>query len=598
MKRKLQMQPNLGLLMRDSAQNFETRDAIPRPSSFNTENRTVEAVIASAQPVPRQDERGAFHEVLDPAGLDIAASRGASVLDSHQRDGLNRVLGTLDDVRVEGDQVIGTIRFSGRPEIAPMVDDVRAGVIRHLSVGYEVAAWSDDQAGNGMRTRTATKWTIREASFVSIPADRNARTRNAPLPSGRADINRSIRELCSRASVAQHVVDDLIDREATIEDARAVVLDQLVTRGRTSIMTAHNDVTVDNPEVRVRAMSEALYVRVAPGYQPSPQARQYIGLSVAELARECLTRNGLPTTAMSADTIITRALHTTSDFPNILSDVVGKTLRAAYEAAPSGIRRLARETTAADFRTKTRLMLDSTGLTLLGVNEHGEFQSGTMAEAKESYAVDTFGRIFGITRKALVNDDLGAFTDLTRRLGQAAAAFEIQFLVNLLVQGSGLGPLMSDGQRLFHSTHGNVAASGAAPSETTLSAARLAMRKQTGVGGGPVDVVPTFVLVPSELETSTEKLLTQIQATQTSDVNVFAALSLVVEPRLVNATRWYLVADPASMDGLEYAYLAGAPGPQTETQTGFRIDGVEVKIRLDYGAGFVEHRGWYSNAGA
>ena len=68
-----------------------------------------------------------------------------------------------------------------------------------------------------------------------------------------------------------------------------------------------------------------------------------------------------------------------------------------------------------------------------------------MAEGEETYRIDTFGRIFGITRQALVNDDVGAFTDLSRRLGQAAAAFEAQFLVDLLVQGSGLGPLMKDG---------------------------------------------------------------------------------------------------------------------------------------------------------
>ena len=37
---------------------------------------------------------------------------------------------------------------------------------------------------------------------------------------------------------------------------------------------------------------------------------------------------------------------------------------------------------------------------------------------------------------------------------------------------------------------------------------------------------------------------------------------------------------PAQIDGLEYAYLAGAPGPQTETRAGFEVDGVEVKVRL------------------
>jgi phage major head subunit gpT-like protein len=44
----------------------------------------------------------------------------------------------------------------------------------------------------------------------------------------------------------------------------------------------------------------------------------------------------------------------------------------------------------------------------------------------------SYGKVFAISRKALVNDDLGAFGDVIRRLGMAAAEFERQFLVNLL----------------------------------------------------------------------------------------------------------------------------------------------------------------------
>jgi hypothetical protein len=91
--------------------------------------------------------------------------------------------------------------------------------------------------------------------------------------------------------------------------------------------------------------------------------------------------------------------------------------------------------------------------------------------------------------------------------------------------------------------------------------------------------------------------LTAIQATIVDDVNPFSRLSLIVEPRLTDPARWYVAADPAEIDGLEYAYLAGSPGPQTETRAGFEVDGVEVKVRLDFGGGFVDHRGWYSDAG-
>jgi hypothetical protein len=108
-----------------------------------------------------------------------------------------------------------------------------------------------------------------------------------------------------------------------------------------------------------------------------------------------------------------------------------------------------------------------------------------------------------------------------------------------------------------------------------------------------IDVTPRFVLVPPDLETDMEKALSAIQATKTNDVNPFAALSLVVEPRLASATKWYVVADPAMVDGLEFAYLEGAPGPQIESKVGFEVDGVQTKVRLDFGCGWIDHRGWY-----
>jgi hypothetical protein len=370
-----------------------------------------------------------------------------------------------------------------------------------------------------------------------------------------------------------------------------------LTRGRTPMRSAHNETSIDNPEVFHRAAGEALFSRVTPSHTPSGIARQYVGLTIPDHARVCLHRAGVNVMGLSAPALIERALHTTSDFALILADTVGRTMRASYSAPASGIRQLGRQTTAADFRAKSRLMLDSSGMTLERVNEAGEFRSGSMTEAGESYAIDSFGRIIGISRKALINDDLAAFTDLSRHLGQASNAFESQFLVDLLIAQSGLGPNMSDGVKLFDTAHGNKSGSGAAPSETTLSAARLAMRKQTGPNGGLIDVTPRFVVIPPDMETATEKVLSAIQATTVDDVNPFARLSLIVEPRLTDAKRWYVVADPAQVDGLEYCYLAGSAGPQVETKIGFEVDGVQLKVRLDFGGGFVDWRGWFTNAG-
>lgn len=104
-----------------------------------------------------------------------------------------------------------------------------------------------------------------------------------------------------------------------------------------------------------------------------------------------------------------------------------------------------------------------------------------------------------------MNDDLGAFADLARRMGQAAAETEARILVTLLEAGSCNGPTMSDGKTLFHADHGNKAGTGAAISDATLSAARLALRTQKGIEDRTIRVTPRNLLVPPALETTAEK---------------------------------------------------------------------------------------------
>ena len=141
-------------------------------------------------------------------------------------------------------------------------------------------------------------------------------------------------------------------------------------------------------------------------HELSEPARQYVGMTTRDLASDCLHRAGVRTTTMATDSLVTRALHSTSDFPLILGDTVNRELRRGYEAAPSGIRPAARQTTIRDFRAKRSLVLGEFS-ELAKVGEGGEFKSGTIDEAGETYKLETYGRILAISRQALVNDDLG-----------------------------------------------------------------------------------------------------------------------------------------------------------------------------------------------
>jgi phage head maturation protease len=604
-----------------------TRDFDVAPTTLNRAERTVEATISTGAPVARFDMDGPYDETLEisDTAVDLSrASTGVPVLDSHRQDGIESILGRVISVRIKAGKLVATLKISTRHEA--ILDDIEDGTLRGVSIGYSIQQHRDDtDRETGRRVRIATRWTLAEVSIVAVPADAASIIRSnemppdnqtqttttkadaqpqtpaAPTAQTRAQVNIEIRSLAQVHDLPATWSDDLIDREVTVENARAAALTAIETRQNSSPITPQRVTNVrdlNDPQTLITRMGEAMYARADPSHQLSDEARPYYGMTTLDLARDCLTRSGVLVTGMSASALITRALQSTSDYPALFADTINRTLLAQYQAAPATLKAAASKSTAKDFRKKTKIQLGEAPI-LEKVNEKGEFKSGAMAEAKESYRIDTFGRIIGFTRQAIINDDLGALADPAAKMGRAADEFEAQFLIDLLESGAGAGPAMDDSTALFHADHGNLAASGSALSETSLSAVRLAMRKQKGLASRPINVTPKFLIVPPELETTAEKLLASIQPATSDDVNPFAAkLVLLVEARLTSTARWYVAADPAMIDGLEYAYLQGEEGPQVETRAGFEVDGIEFKVRLDFGAAFLDWRSWQMNPGA
>jgi phage major head subunit gpT-like protein len=317
------------------------------------------------------------------------------------------------------------------------------------------------------------------------------------------------------------------------------------------------------------------------------------------MARGWLEAEGVRVRGLSRDEVATRALHSTSDFPAILAGVTNKTLRAAYETAPRTYPAIARRTTVADFKLVHRLQLGEAPQ-LEKVNQSGEFKRGTIGEAQESYRIETFGKVIGITRQVLINDDLDAFSRVPALFGTSAATLESDVVWGIFTAN----PAMADGTTLFHTTHKNLAGAGAALDVAGLAKARTAMAQQRGLDGKTlINVRPSFLVVPSALELTAEQLLAQnIVPAKAADVvpSSIRSLAVIAEPRLdpaSGAVPWFLVASPAAIDTVEYAYLEGQEGVALETRMGFDVDGVEVRARLDFGAKAIDWRGLYKNPG-
>lgn len=582
-----------------------TRRAVFAPDTFNADAGTVEAVISTFAPVQRKG----FMERLDPAGLDTSRLIGAPVLDGHRQGSARDVIGTITGHRMEDGKLVATIRLSGAADAAPIVERIREGTIKGVSIGYRVTRWAESTDPNSRaRVRTAAAWSISEVSAVPIPADPGSQFRGESMENedlqventedNTTETRAAIRQICRSAGMTAEQADDMIDRDLTITEARAEAFEAMQRRTPARIRTAAP--ANDDPAVTMTRRADALYARVS-GEAPTDEARPYMGETLRDMARAAVEASGQSTRGMDADTLFRAAMHTTSDFPQLLTSTGNRTLTAAYQAAQSPVKTaLARRSTMADFRPGTRLKLSDIG-TLEKVSESGEIKHTSRGEASESYALDTYATQFAISRKALINDDLGAFRDWGATAGRMAAETEANLLLNLLLSNPTMG---EDNKALFHADHGNLSASPAALGDagagvTALSEARQALRGMKALDGKtPINVAPKFLLVGPEQETEAEQLLSDLAAATWGDVNPFASkLSLLVEPRITD-TQWYVFADPAVMPVLEYSYLSSAQGPQMASREGWDVLGMEFRVVLDFGCGAIDWRGAFKNAGA
>ncbi len=251
------------------------------------------------------------------------------------------------------------ISFSNPTEsdaYGPFVKNHLRAVAADMGLPYELVSgdlegvtYSSIRAG-----LTAVRWTPHEISLVPTPADPGAHIRMetnmtgttiTPAPSEtqtRAVINTEIRSIARIAGLDQSWIDGQIDAAADADTARRAAFGALASRSAPTIRTeqvrGEMGESHDDPALCARQMGEALYARINPRHDLSEPARRYAYATPVDMAKELLTLRGESTMALSPASLVTRARHTTSDFPIILGNTVGRVLRDAYQAAPEPLR--------------------------------------------------------------------------------------------------------------------------------------------------------------------------------------------------------------------------------------------------------------------
>ena len=509
----------------------------------------------------------------------------------------------------------------------PKEKDARAELAKK-----EAAAASGGASGSGGSGAGAPAAASPAPAPVVAPVDAE-RTAETVLARERERV-RQIRRMGGTFGIEADTIEDAVEGGTSVEQFRQKVLDAEAKRRQ----PVGAQVVQDGRLSFARAVCEGLGLRagIVKRDQLKHDGHVFAGRSLVEIARECLTRAGLKATFSDMRTLVGEALRGprintetveafargetigagTSDFPFILAVTANKQLLDGFRLAPTTYQSWCKVGNLMDFKASKRIKLTEAGELEL-IPEQGNYPNAKFGEKQESIQLATYGKKFTISRQAIINDDLEAFTTIPARMGRAAARKPNSLAVTVLCANA----VLSDSVALFADGHANYGADvGRVLSDLTKARAMFMymeqlLRKQKAYiadeEGATVylGLEPKIWLVPA-----TGASYARMVVVSTADVsggnagvdNPFRGMAqVVVEPNLENSTvtgnsstATYLFADPADAPVIEVAFLQGNREPYMEEVDQNDADGRVIKVRMDCAAAAVDYAGAVKEKGA
>lgn len=609
------------------------------PETLNAEKRTVEVVFATGKKGLRRTWEGSFFEELsmqpEAVRMERLKSGNAPLLNAHSAWDNSSVIGVVESARIENGIGIATVRFADTPDVADIWRKVETGILKNISVGYSVYKYerqiSTDQKANEVPHFIATDWEPKEVSVVPIGFDEFATVRSAEgslsscivieeNPSNEIEEKREIEKMdenkkeidpveqkriadeavklertrqaeiktiCEKLELGQEFETRMINEGVELSKVRELAIEKKAEAQLEIKSTRIEAGSQDETKTRNEGIENALLHR-ADRTIALDKGREYHGMSLLRLAEEFVgSAKGLTKSQLAV-----RAL-STSDFPEILANVAGKSLRKAYEIAPKSFMPFVNFGTLPDYKAMKRVQFGDAP-SLAEQKEGGELTYGSIGEAAESISLVKYAKGIKVTEETLVNDDMSAFSRLPALFGAAAARNESNLVYSVLTSNAA----MADGVALFHADHGNLP-SASAINEAGLTAAKKLMREQKTTDAlDYLNLLPAFLLCGTAKEVEALKMMNQVIAAQTSNVNIFAnSMQVIVDPR-ISGNKWFVIASPSLIDTIEVSYLDGMSGPEITSEKDFETDGMKMKCKHVVGVKAIDYRGMVYNSGA
>lgn len=614
-----------------SRDRIPSRDPFSRNLSFDiaradTDKSSIPIVISTETPVQTKGFNQILEHNKESVIMDRVINRGMALISKHG----GSVVGRVRNVVLEGKQLIGDMFFSRSAQGQEFFNDVVDGIITDVSVeGSILKRKIIDQV------ERVKLWEPVNVALVGAGADPNAGviTRDIEGSEGNPDEDKFIergkklelnRQKDIKNAFERHLniegVDTImttaLDEGTSIEVAREKLLEHIGTHTEKIDKTPANlfDMGETDSEKFAIGINRALSVRVGVATEEDLKdigENPFSSYNPVEIARHYLNMHGFPTKGLSrtqivGESFVRAAIHgsaTTSDFPNILADVANKAMLKGYTETPETWMLWCMVGNLTDFKEALRVNLSEFD-NLPEVPEAGEYSHGKFGDLAEKIQLLTYGKLFTISRQALINDDLSALGRIPMGMGRAAARKVGDLAYSVLTSN----PIMNqDNTELFHADHNNIGTPGEAPSVETIDAARVQMGLQEGPAKhATLGIRPAYGICSLEIEGIFRTLMKAqfdpaAPASNLVPNSVQGLVEVVAEHRLSRDTpeSWYLAASGSVTDTIEVAFLDGNQNPYLEQQEGFTRDGVSHKVRIDAAAAPMDYRGlWWSGGAA
>lgn len=319
---------------------------------------------------------------------------------------------------------------------------------------------------------------------------------------------------------------------------------------------------------------------------------------IADIAAAACRLDGRDVTAATPDQLFTAAFSTVS-MPTALGAANERILADAFEDQPALWRHIAAVRDVPNLHPHTVLRLTDMG-GFRQIAPTGEVGHGSIDEdAGPKMQVDTFGEVLSFTRKAMINDEVGAIGQVSEGLGRNAARGQNDLVAQTM---------RDNADSFFGVSNGNLkTGSDTALAFASLSTAVQTMKEMTDPAGNPIDIQPRFLVVPPALESTARQLVISDEMARYTSAGtdnqpagnpMYKQIIPLTEARLGagyeggSDKAWYLLGQ-TSAQAIIVAFLMGQRRPRLEF---FGIDSqpnvlaATWRCYQDYGVALVEPR--------